>query len=69
MSDDDRVWFTLCGSSQEIHSRYRVGTNLELILDHAAALRNVKRVDGARALVFRYNEEDIQGDEFKAILA
>lgn len=68
LDNNDRVWFTLCGSTQEIHSKYRVGTSLSNILANASSLRKVREVDGARALVFKYNYEDIKSQKFKEIL-
>ena len=68
LDDNDRVWFTLCGSTQAMHEHYRVGTTLHKVLQHARALRTIKKVDGARALVFKYNENDIHSAEMKIIL-
>ncbi len=65
----DEVWFTLCGSTEEIHSKYRVGTSLERVLEHARALRRAKKIDGARALQFQYNQEDLASERFTSILS
>ena len=65
----DEVWFTLCGSTNEMHSKYRVGTSLERVLSHAAALRMEKKIDGARALKFQYNQEDLDSERFASILS
>ena len=35
MTDDDRIMFALCGSTQQVHESYRVGTALSKILDNA----------------------------------
>ena len=65
---DDEIWFSLCGSTQELHSRYRRGTNLETILDNAAAVRQMCRVDCAKCIVFQYNCDDLLKTEaFKKI--
>ena len=65
----DEVWFTLCGSTEEIHSKYRVGTSLERVLEHARALRREKKIDGARALKFQYNQKDLASDRFASIIS
>lgn len=68
LNDDDQVWFTLCGTTQKMHEHYRVGTQLSRILEHAECLRSARKVDGARALLFEYNKDDIHSDEMKRIL-
>lgn len=69
LSDEDEVWFTLCGSSEEMHAKYRVGTSLKRVLAHAQALRSSRSIDGARALKFQYNQEDLASERFAGILA
>ena len=39
MYEDDKVFFTICGSTQELHSRYRVGSDLQQVLNNAAAFK------------------------------
>lgn len=68
LSKDDEVWFTLCGSTQDMHSKYRVGTSLSRILSHARALRAHKRIDCAKCIKFKYNYEDLQSAAFKKIV-
>lgn len=65
----DEVWFTLCGSTEEMHFKYRIGTSLERVLGHARALRRAKKIDGARALKFQYNQEDLASERFASILS
>lgn len=43
----DMVYFTICGATQEMHGRYRVGTNLENIVRNAGFLRSANPVDYA----------------------
>lgn len=69
LDDQDEVWFTLCGSTEEMHTKYRVGTSLKRVLANAAALRRVKMVDGARALKFQYNQKDLASDRFACIVS
>ena len=52
LDDQDEVWFTLCGSTEEMHAKYRVGTSLKRLLAHAQALRSARSIDSARALKF-----------------
>lgn len=66
---NDEVWFSICGSTEEMHSRYRVGTSLQTILKNAAALREVSKVDCAKFIVFKYNYDDITSSKFKAQIA
>lgn len=68
LDDNDRVWFAICGSTQEIHSRYRIGTDLKRIIENADALRSVREVDGVKCIRFSYNENDLKTDEFKRIV-
>ena len=53
------VYFTMCGSTQELHERYRVGSKLDRVLRR---LDIVKRFSGGKTIltwiVFNYNEED-----------
>ena len=53
------VYFTICGSTQELHGHYRVGSKLNRVLRR---LDIVKRYSGDRTIltwiVFNYNEED-----------
>lgn len=69
LDDCDEVWFTICGSSEEMHAKYRVGTSLKKILANAAALRRARKIDGARALKFQYNKEDLSSERFASILS
>ena len=41
----DEVYFTICGSTQELHERYRKNTCLKNILHNASVLRAVKPID------------------------
>ena len=61
--------FTICGSTQELHSKYRVGSSLDEILSHAAAYRkNGKNNDVIQTIRFEYNEKDLESPEMKAII-
>ena len=62
MHEDDKVFFTICGSTQELHSKYRVGSNLQQILNHAAAFKrgNKYENDWIQHIKFNYNVEDFE---------
>lgn len=53
------IYFTMCGSTQELHEKYRVNSNLERVLRR---LDIVNRYSGNKGmltwLVFNYNEQD-----------
>ena len=63
LKKDDKVFFTICGSTQELHEVYRKGTNLKRILENASALRKFSKYknDYAQLIRFNYNDEDFDG--------
>ena len=67
LDSDDEVWFGICGSTNELHQKYRKNTDLNRILKNAKALRNEKPVDGIKAIRFKYNADDLNSPEFKRI--
>ena len=67
LSADDEVWFTVCGSTQELHEKYRVNTQLERVLSHARALRQVKKIDCMKCIKFKYNSEVLASAAFAKI--
>jgi hypothetical protein len=70
VSDKCRITFTLCGSTQELHEKYRVGSNLQQILDHATAYRTSgKTNDYAQYILFKYNKEDYESQNTKDMLS
>lgn len=60
MSCDDKVVFTICGSTQDIHAQYRVGSDLDVLLSHAMAykLNNQYNNDWVQHIRFVYNTDD-----------
>ena len=68
LDDADEVYFTICGSTQEIHEHYRKNTNLKNILHHASILRNRRKVDYAQCIRFNYNSDDLDSNEFRNIV-
>ena len=63
LKKDDKVFFTICGSTQELHEVYRKGTKLQYILDNASALRKFSKYknDYAQLIRFNYNDDDFDG--------
>jgi MoaA/NifB/PqqE/SkfB family radical SAM enzyme len=69
MDDRDRVYFSICGSTQELHEVYRKNTRLEKILINARAFRTDYKNDYAQCIRFAYNDEDFNGDNFKNMVS
>lgn len=69
LDDDDMVYFTICGSKQDIHQIYRRNTNLENILKNAKALRNSKPIDYAQCIRFNYNSDDFDTIDFNNLVS
>ena len=65
---NDKVYFTICGSTQELHSKYRVGTSLDRILKNAETLRLEKPIDYAQIIRFKYNSDDLDSKKFKKLV-
>lgn len=60
--------FTVCGSTQELHEKYRVGSDLQQILDNAAAFRkNGRNNDWIQHIRFQYNAKDRESPAMEAI--
>ena len=60
LKKDDKVFFTICGSTQELHEVYRKGTNLKRILENAQAFKECSghKNDYAQLIRFNYNDKD-----------
>jgi len=70
LKEEDEVYFTVCGSTQELHETYRRNTKLENILRNAAAMRKAgKANDYAQCIRFEYNNEDFNSDAFKEMVS
>ena len=57
-----KVYFTVCGSTQEMHSLYRVGSSLERVLRHHQAFKRGNRScsDYLQHITFNYNKDDFK---------
>jgi len=60
LDDTDQVHFTICGSTQELHEKYRVNSSLDKILENAKALRSIKEIDYCQFIRFEYNKDDYE---------
>ena len=62
LTKDDTVVFTICGSTQELHERYRVGQDLQTMLRHAESFKmgNPNRNDCIQHILFKYNQLDFE---------
>lgn len=67
LDNDDSVYFTICGSTQELHGHYRKNTCLSRILHNASVLRTEKPIDYAQCIRFNYNSDDLDSIGFKNI--
>ena len=69
LSDDDEIYFTICGSTQELHEQYRKNTCLKNILTNANAVRQIRPIDYAQCIRFSYNNEDFNSQAFKKLVS
>ncbi len=70
VSGKDRVLFTVCGTTQELHEKYRVNSSLEQVLQHARAFRKSGSThDWIQLIRFDYNHENLESDDMKKIIA
>lgn len=47
-SGDSVVYFTICGSTQELHEKYRVGSSLDTVLRNARAFKSASQYKNDR---------------------
>jgi len=71
LTERDSVYFSVCGSTQELHETYRVGCSLENLLNNARALResNPYGIDYIQHIEFEYNKKDLESERMKEIMA
>jgi len=68
LTNRDRIHFTVCGSTQELHEKYRVGSKLNKVLRNAAAVRSIRKIDFGQFIRFEYNKDDLNSPEMQKIL-
>lgn len=71
LTEKDSVYFSVCGSTQELHEIYRVGCSLENLLENARAFRKANKygIDYVQHIEFEYNKEDIKSPRMQEIFA
>jgi len=71
LSPRDKVFFTVCGSTQELHEKYRVGSSLKKVLDNHQAFKAAcpYDIDYVQHIRFEYNREDFESPAMKEILS
>ena len=70
LKEKDSIYFTICGSTQELHEIYRTKTSLKNILKNAKLLRTAgKKNDYAQCIRFSYNDDDFESDKFKELIS
>lgn len=52
------IYFTICGSTQELHERYRVNSNLKKVLNRLDIIEKYSKKGILTWLIFNYNEND-----------
>ncbi len=68
LMDDDEIYFVIAGATQEVHEKYRVGSNLQEIINNANVFRSEKKNDILQFIRLEYNRDELNTEEFKAIL-
>lgn len=65
-----KIYFTVCGSTQELHERYRKGSNLSKLLDNAKSFKDTYRYknDYIQHIKFNYNLEDFHTEAMQNII-
>lgn len=69
LNADDKIYFTICGSTQSIHEVYREGTRLNNIIINARAFRSCNKNDYAQCIRFSYNSDDFDTDDFQELVS
>lgn len=55
------IYFTICGSTQELHEKYRVNSNLKRVLSRLEIVNRYSNNRGVLTwIVFNYNEQDFE---------
>lgn len=57
-SNNSEIIFTICGSTQQLHEKYRAGSNLDVIIQHALSFKNENNNDIMQYIKFEYNKND-----------
>ena len=55
---EGHIYFTICGSTQELHEKYRIGSDLETVLRRVEIVKKYSRKEILTYIIFDYNQED-----------
>jgi len=66
---NDKVYFTICGSTQELHEVYRKNTKLKNILQNIKYFQSANKNDYAQCIEFKYNHLDLNSKKFHEMLS
>lgn len=70
LNEEDRVYFTICGSTQELHEIYRSNTTLSKIIDNVIGFqKGNNKIDYAQCIRFEYNSDNFDTEEFKKFVS
>lgn len=64
--DNDKIFFTVCGSTQELHEKYRVGSQLYDVFENALMCQRYLKNNNVQIqfIKFEYNKNDIENTRF-----
>jgi MoaA/NifB/PqqE/SkfB family radical SAM enzyme len=68
LKEGDSVYFSVCGSTQELHETYRVNCSLDNLLANAAAFKNINKNDYIQHILFAYNKEDLNSTKMREMI-
>jgi organic radical activating enzyme len=68
LDSEDKVYFTICGSTQKLHETYRKGTILKNILKNAEVFREINPIDYAQCIRFDYNNDNFNSKDFLSMV-
>ena len=69
LTPQDKVFFCICGSTQEVHEYYRKGSDLAEIMANAKAFRTYKANDVFQFIRFEYNIHELEMDSLKEMIS
>ncbi|MFA7127780.1 MAG: radical SAM protein [Sphaerochaeta sp.] len=55
-----KVIFTVCGSNQALHEKYRKNSDLKQLLNHHSSFKKYSKSDYLQHITFTYNQEDFK---------
>jgi len=67
LNDEDEVYFSVCGSTEELHQTYRINCSLQKLRDNASAMRENCTSDFVQHILFDYNREDLESGGMQEI--